>query len=133
MHSPFLKDFAHEYYQYVDSRKQALPKPQRTDIQAIKKLAPEPEKKTPVTKPPVRTAPAQPVKPSYTQQPSYTRCLSKKANNGTTVLLQASGSSETVVVQVNTHRDKSHSPLLGKIVGETVQFRGKSYTIKNIT
>ena len=133
MHSPFLKDFAHEYYQYVDSRKQALPKPKRTDIQAIKKLAPEPEKKTPVTKPPVRTAPAQPVKPSYTQQPSYTRCLSKKANNGTTVLLQASGSSETVVVQVNTHRDKSHSPLLGKIVGETVQFRGKSYTIKNIT
>ena len=133
MHSPFLNDFAHEYYTYVNSRKQPLQKPQRTDIQAIKKLAPEPEKKTPVTKPPVRTAPAQPVKPSYTQQPSYTRCLSKKANNGTTVLLQASGSSETVVVQVNTHRDKSHSPLLGKIVGETVQFRGKSYTIKNIT
>lgn len=133
MHSPFLNDFAHEYYLYVDSRKHALQKPQRTDIQAIKKLAPEPEKKTPVTKPPVRTAPAQPVKPSYTQQPSYTRCLSKKANNGTTVLLQASGSSETIVVQVNTHRDKSHSPLLGKIVGETVQFRGKSYTIKNIT
>lgn len=133
MHSPFLNDFAHEYYLYVDSRKHALQKPQRTDIQSIKKLAPEPEKKTPVTKPPVRTAPAQPVKPSYTQQPSYTRCLSKKANNGTTVLLQASGSNETVVVQVNTHRDKSHSPLLGKIVGETVQFRGKSYTIKNIT
>ena len=93
---PFLNDFAHEYYLYVDSRKHALQKPQRTDIQAIKKLAPEPEKKTPVTKPPVRTAPAQPVKPSYTQQPSYTRCLSKKANNGTTVLLQAFGSSETL-------------------------------------
>lgn len=131
-HSPFLNDFEHKHYKYVSSRRTTLAKPVRTDIQAIKKLVPEQEKQAPAVKQPVRTA-AQQAKPSYTQQQSYTRCLLKKANNGTTVLLQAAGNSETLTVQVNTHRDKSHSPLLGKITGETVQFRGKSYIIKNIT
>lgn len=133
MHSPFLNDFAHEYYTYVSSKKQGLQKPPRTDIKSIKKLTPEPEKKPPVTKPLVRTALAQQVKPSYVELPSYTRCLSKKANNGTTVLLQVQGSNETIVVQVNTHRDPSHRPMLGKIAGETVIFKGKPYIIKNIT
>lgn len=133
MHSPFLKDFGHEYYTYVDSKKQHLPKPKRTDIKAIEKLVPESEKKTPITRPSNPSRSEQPIKPSYQEQVSYTRCLAKKANNGTTVLLQATDSNETVVVQVNSHRNISHRVLLGKIVGETVAFQGKTYKIKNIT
>lgn len=53
----------------------------------------------------------------------------KIVNNNTTVTLKEIPNGNEWVIDVNTHKDKSHTVLLGKKLNELVNFNGKAYMV----